>query len=1014
MINQLISQAIKASKLLLIEYINFENQKTKYWIAIRDIDIDNKSFFVDAFNVAKIDDKSDGIIQIEKLYFDNILSAFMIDNTSYEQPQGLIEKIIKNIDRLEWLSYDLYNDNTLDYIYEAMKQEEVAYQTETTLIRNIDQEKLESINAYKKYYLTLEQISDLVPKLERLSKQEEKRKCGQVTLALNLLSISTNKGLFVVAYKELTFNPIEKSLILSPNVTFNYEFSSLEFKDFKHNLKNYLDIETDEFTEIFINNPNVAKDKLMLEAKRFNESIDDRPYIIDLKRSYYIHIEKEIEQIKSSKKNNELSIPMQAFFGNMSKDKIKRTKHVDVIVLDDKANIDQLRVIYNALIQPITYVQGPPGTGKTQTIINILISALFNNQTVLVSSNNNKPITDIYKKLLDLKSKNTYIPLPFLRLGNQEEVLKTLNYCKVITEKYSNFKDDDKKLEKHFINKKDKMKEVNSIIENYELKLELEEEVDALKSMKKSITNNFRNEIIITDLINRKSKKLKEIPYIDENDIKLLIKKVDESFISWLFFTSIKYLRKLQEPKNAQFLKIINSDDNDTKVKEFNKLIEKEENIKKLLCIFPIILTTNQSAYKLGPQGNNFDLCIIDEAGQCAIGPSLFPLTRCKRLLLVGDQNQLKPVISISSETNKVLMNKFKISPSYDYLNNSILLTMQKLDTISKFVLLRYHYRSRKDIINFSNIKYYNNQLKMPIEDKITTPALEFINVDTSKTTKQSEKNISTEEINAIINSIKSSENKNIGIITPFRNQAYLLKEILKENNLENIDIGTVHTFQGDEKDIIYFSSGITNQTFDKTYDWIKNNQELINVATTRAKKKFVLVTDYNEIEKRSKINNDFFELAKYVKNNGKEVILTASNNITFINGYNFKSFNSKKEMEFLETINHLLTLGDKYISRNKVRVASILDKFTSPTKYDYGLKAEFDLVIFKRINNLEIPVVAIEFDGEEHINDQSVIRRDKLKEQIAKDNGLKIIRISNDYSRRYIHIKEILLDLII
>ena len=82
---------------------------------------------------------------------------------------------------------------------------------------------------------------------------------------------------------------------------FNYDFASVEFKDFKHNLRNYLDIETDEFTELFIVDPHQAKEKLMLEVKKYKETLDDRPYIFELRRSYYSHIEKEINNIKRYK-----------------------------------------------------------------------------------------------------------------------------------------------------------------------------------------------------------------------------------------------------------------------------------------------------------------------------------------------------------------------------------------------------------------------------------------------------------------------------------------------------------------------------------------------------------------------------------------------------------------------------------------------------------------------------------------------------------------------------------------
>ena len=45
--------------------------------------------------------------------------------------------------------------------------------------------------------------------------------------------------------------------------------------------------------------------------------------------------------------------------------------------------------------------------------------------------------------------------------------------------------------------------------------------------------------------------------------------------------------------------------------------------------------------------------------------------------------------------------------------NNSILDVMRKHDNISKYILLKYHYRCGKKIIGFSNQRYYNNSLNL-------------------------------------------------------------------------------------------------------------------------------------------------------------------------------------------------------------------------------------------------------------------------------------------------------------
>ena len=149
------------------------------------------------------------------------------------------------------------------------------------------------------------------------------------------------------------------------------------------------------------------------------------------------------------------------------------------------------------------------------------------------------------------------------------------------------------------------------------------------------------------------------------------------------------------------------------------------------------------------------------------------------------------------------------------------------------------------------------------------------------------------------------------------------------------------------------------------------------------------------------------------MKQNGKDVALKESAQFSFINGANYKNYDTKKEKEFFDTINHLLTTADRYVLASKVRIQSILTKFETQIEYDYGLKGEFDLVIFKKLEHNQIPVVIIELDGQEHKDDEKVIRRDAIKQRICEANKVKLIRIDNQYSRRYLYIKDLLQDIL-
>lgn len=1009
-----ISQAIKEAKWISIDYLNQTGGETSYWCAVNDIDVKTRRLIVNAFNIGMISNENNGVLKNIYLYFDKIKTANVLDHTSYKRPEKLISFIENNLKELDWLDYDLYNDKILDYLKEAIKYDNIPYQKDTNLVSAIDEDELRKAKKHGHYQLTLRQMAELTEKIERIGRQDKDKLFQTTELSFNLLSIKTTRGLFVCVYKRLMFDPENRQLVIGDETLFNYEFASEKEDSFKHNLRNYLDLEVDVFTKLYIENPHKAKQMLEKALKRFNESIDDRPYIFDLIRNFNSYIERNFQAIATAKNKNLLSTPLKAFFGNMDTSQLSRKRVFDIVLINQKMNVDQLRVIHNALKQPVTYVQGPPGTGKTYSIINLLISAFFNEQTVLVSSNNNKPIDDIGIKLQDIKYQSRSIPLPFLRLGNNGKIRESLLAIKSNIQKYKNYVVDEDKLNRISLSNKHNLKAINLIIDQYEERLELEESIDALESMLKHLTNDLRVNIIVQSELETKKAKLETIPTYQDEDIHKNVVQANESFLMWLFYTSIKCLKRLDEPKYKEFIDLLDIEDEYEQVGAFNRYIMDGKNLYNLQKAFPIVLTTNQSAWRLGPPSPSFNLTIIDEAGQCSIGYSLFSIIRGERLLLVGDQNQLQPVITISPEVNQLLINKYKITKPYNYVESSIIRTMQSVDSVSKFVLLRYHYRCHPDIIAFSNKKYYHSKLIVPQDAALDKKALFHIQVNQKLFTRSNTKNTSLPEIDAIISDIKENKtDETIGIITPFRNQADLILDRIKKENITGVDVGTVHTFQGDEKDKIYFTTAITRKTTPKAFDWIKNNQELINVATTRAKKKFVMIADMREIKRRSKTSNDINELIQYLSDKGKEITLTEVNNNPYVNSMNYRQYSTTKEKELLTTVNHILSIHGQYTVEKQVKVSDVLNRFTSPELFDYGIKSVFDFVIYEKIQDDEFPRLVIELDGEEHTTDNLVISRDKLKERICEDNGIKLIRIPNNYTRRYVFIKDILVKLI-
>ncbi|MCK9536608.1 MAG: AAA domain-containing protein [Bacilli bacterium] len=991
-----ISEAVKTGKWLYIEYRNLDNQVTNYWCSVIDVHLEDQRLSVKIFNPRL----SYEIIDT-KLYFDSILSAKLIEGTSYEVPAYLIEKIENNLDKLEWLNFDTFNNNILMYLQECYRYDNDPYQKDFHFIDGVDFSTLKKEKSYNLTATQFGQIIDFIYKTDIDSVSRNK----YTFLIINYLSIAIKEKLYVIAYYDVLLDVEKMALVLGCDLKINKSFL-VEGK--KYTLSQYLDTDPKEFIDKF---PSNIKYYTELIAKNliYGEVLDENPYLMILERNIPINIDDIFAAINDMHTEQKLTVPLKAYFGNIT---IRNLGHPEshIYFIDDKFNIDQLRVVYNAINNPVTYVQGPPGTGKTSTISNIILSAFMNEKSILISSNNNKPINDIYNKIR-FKHQDQDVPFPILRIGIQKENLKTLNKIKDLYNKANFITIKESQLKEIHHYSQAKYNNLNNEIKKYEESVCLQEEKNTLLS----IWDNADDEnikMMISMKINSVDERIRNISLI--NNIKKLayIGKRDLRFTRYLYYKSFSYIKKLYESQYKQLIDIVHMNDGDSQSKElknreFLKYLSDSTNFTNFIRTFPFILTTNLSANKLGPAKPFFDLTVIDEAGQCNIATSLIPIIRGNSLALLGDQNQLKPVIVLGDDFNKKLMDKYQIKDVYNYCDNSIIELMQKKDRVSPFILLRYHYRCGRNIINFSNRRYYGNQLK--IETKSHPNQLEFCNVKTDD--KPAIRNTSYQEAATIVDIIKKNNYQNVGIITPFRNQVAQINALLEHNQIRGVDVGTIHTFQGDEREVVIMSLALTPVTGEKTYNWVKDNSEMINVAVTRPKDKLIIVGDYDLIQERVKNDansedNDLYSLMTYVYNNGNCYVPPKYSADRLF----FKQYNTQKEKEFLQTISHMMTTLPAYTVESKVKVSSVFhaDNFDD---FDYFTKAEFDFVIYDK--NTGYPLLVIEVDGSEHINNYRTRINDAKKEEICRRRKIKIIRIPNENVRRYNTIKKVIIKIL-
>jgi very-short-patch-repair endonuclease len=272
---------------------------------------------------------------------------------------------------------------------------------------------------------------------------------------------------------------------------------------------------------------------------------------------------------------------------------------------------------------------------------------------------------------------------------------------------------------------------------------------------------------------------------------------------------------------------------------------------------------TSLSAHSRVPmQAGLYDLLIIDEASQCDISSVLPLLYRAKRAIIIGDPKQLTHISSITKQKDAILLNQHNVPHQWSYATMSLFDVASGLVNSENMVNLKDHYRSHADIVNFSNDQFYDNtlrvatkyeDLKLPAKEKAGVRWIDSVGLATVPSNNKSI--INKEEAIKIVNELKRLVIENnyegtIGVVTPFRAQAdYIIQQIRKNkqlheqlSNKNQFIVDTVHKFQGDEKDIMIFSTVISKGISKGSLNFLSSTGNIFNVAITRARSILIIV----------------------------------------------------------------------------------------------------------------------------------------------------------------------------
>jgi very-short-patch-repair endonuclease len=260
-----------------------------------------------------------------------------------------------------------------------------------------------------------------------------------------------------------------------------------------------------------------------------------------------------------------------------------------------------------------------------------------------------------------------------------------------------------------------------------------------------------------------------------------------------------------------------------------------------------------------------FDLVVIDEASQCDIASALPLLLRARRAVIIGDPLQLKHVSTVAPQQDRMLLAAHGLaegSAAWAYSVNSLFDLARGLCRHEDIVNLRDHHRSHRDIISFSNRHFYRGGLRVATDhdalkrSQSKGPAVRWIDIRGRVVRPSRGGALNVPEAEAVVAELRKLVVEQgyggaIGVVTPFRAQANRIRAMAQQDaelsgrlTALQFVVDTVHGFQGDERDVIFFSPVVSLGIGESTLRFLKNHGNLFNVAITRARSELVVVGD--------------------------------------------------------------------------------------------------------------------------------------------------------------------------